>query len=198
MTPQYVMTSQLVSRPPRRAAQSGTAREWTYRWPPDLGGIVLDVISSRRRRWGAAVGAVAVAAALGGCAGEVPASPGSVESSGVPAGDRSQFVRPGTFPPSGGSRPMFTAPLRTVSCVYTPTGGGVVYLSQVTSSDSDGVCAGRRLLSEQEFDALGLVARCQLSGPPPGVGADAQGGYWVSVYSNSNRVDARAAERLCS
>lgn len=148
------------------------------------------------------VGAIMFATAgVGGCAGEVPAVPESslsVKSSGVPTGERSQFVRPGTFPPSDGSRPMFTAPLRTVSCVYTPSGGGVVYLSQVTSSDSDGVCAGRQLLSEQEFDALDLVAQCQLSGPPPEVGTDARGGYWVSVYSNSDRANVRAAERLCT
>lgn len=89
---------------------------------------------------------------------------------------------------------MFSTPLRPAFCVDT-SGGGVVYLSATVSADTDSVCHGRKMLSEQEFNALRLAPRCQLrsSSSVPG----AREGYFVSVYSDSNPTNVRAAEMLC-
>lgn len=94
------------------------------------------------------------------------------------------------------SRPLFTKPLRTVTCSYTPKSGGVVYLSAAVPADVDSVCAGRPLLSGNELLRLGAMARCQLGSPATRkLGVQ---GYFVTVYSDSGPANIRAAEELCA
>ena len=142
------------------------------------------------RRIGLVVGASAVAAVCCGCAGETPTVSGTPNS-------RSQFVRPATDAPTGTSNPFFTKPLRTVYCVYAPASGGVVYLSEAVSTDADGVCDGRSMLSAAAFNALNLVTRCQKTSSGSGDLAGSEG-YFVSVHSDSQPANVRAAEGLCA
>ncbi len=153
------------------------------------GGIVCEV--SYVRRTACAAAAFAVAAGVCGCAGNIAAP--SVSSTG----ERSQYVRPATAAATSAvaSRPMFTVPLRTVTCSYTPEGGGVVYLSATVGADGDSVCDGRPMLSESEINSPGVILRCATD---TSAATELDGQGFVSVYSDSEPANLRASETLCS